>query len=199
MTTKNYVLIIIFVVLAMVGSFYVGNYLASPNSQGQIISSYSDAFERAKREIPAPDLPPKPAGQTVTTITQQKVTVPTQRVINESINIGPFGAKVSIPKVITEQREIIQDTPSTKLVDASPEQIGRWNAEVKKLQDEYNATVIDRAKAIEAKNAAQRRTEFIENAKGITKDIIVPMITALTGLVGAIAALRWGKKIPSSE
>lgn len=195
MITKSYAISIIFTMIAMIGSFYAGNYLASSSIRNQNLASYSDTFEQAKKEIPPPELPPKPAGQTVTTIVQQKVTVPTPRIETE-FQKGPFGLKIAVPKVITEQKEIMQEVPSTKLVDASPEQISNWNAQVKKIQDEYNNAVAERARLIEVKNAEKKRAELIESAKNITKDIIIPLVTALTGLIGAIAALRWGKKTP---
>jgi hypothetical protein len=186
-------LITAFIILSMVGSFYIGNYLSRGNNYEAEVTA-PEILEQAKNEVPKPLFPPKPAGRSVTTIEQKKIQVPETRVVDQFQTVGPFGLKVNIPKVVTTTKEIVQDVPSTKLVDASPEEIAMWNGQVKKLEDKFERDVQERAKQIAAQKASQKRDQLIEQAKGVTKDLIIPLITALTGLIGALAALRWGSK-----
>jgi hypothetical protein len=189
----RYIIIIAFTLMAMISSFYLGNYLAASPSESRQVTG-SEILEQARKEVPMPELPPKPAGRSVTTIEQRTVQVPETRVVSDMQTIGPFGVKIAVPRTITEMKDITRDVSTTKLIDATPEEINSWNAEVKKSQDKYENDIQERAKEIAEEKAAQKRSQVMEEAKNLTKEMIIPLITAITGLIGALAAFRWGAK-----
>jgi hypothetical protein len=173
-----------FVSLFIVGiaAFYLGGALTTPRT---IIPATSDAIlAEAKRRIPAPTLPPKPAGHVVveTKIIQQSVQVPVVK-----FQKGPLGINIPVATVQTQQTQ--QEVPVPKLVDASPEETAAWQAKVKILQDQYDTALQNEIKRISREEELSNAKEVAAFIKQLITDVIVPIVLALAGLVGAIVSL----------
>ena len=144
--------------------------------------------EKAKQQVPLPNLPPKPAGKTV--VEQQPVT--------QTIQVGaPTWA--SPLRMIT--RQITVNTPKTRLVDASPEEIAAWDAEVKKLQDGYNAKLSAKITELSHEQELENAKAVAQAVKEISTDVIVPpVILAAAGVIGAVDSLKAAfKKSPKDN
>jgi hypothetical protein len=59
---------------------------------------------------------------------------------------------------------------------------------VKELQDKYQRDIRAKAAEIAAQKQAEKNHELMESTKAIIKDMVIPLLTALTGLFGAMAA-----------
>jgi hypothetical protein len=80
-----------------------------------------------------------------------------------------------------------------------PDEVKKWNEETKKITDDYEVKIQEKAVAISLQKASEKREQLIAEWKSIETDMIIPMITAVTGLVGALAAFRYGTRpSPSS-
>jgi hypothetical protein len=188
-------LLLVFVVLAMAGSFFAGQYLHYPVSD-RVSDSANEIFEEARGQIPKPELPAKPSGHTVTTMktVETHITVPT--VQNNLVSIGGFLGKITVPQVVEKDQVITTQVPVTTLVDATPEEIKEWNEKTKTLSDEYEAQVREKANEIAEYKSTEKRRELIQEGSDIAKNMIVPVVAALAGLIGSVAALRAGTKAP---
>ncbi|MDE3174486.1 MAG: hypothetical protein KGM15_00045 [Pseudomonadota bacterium] len=185
-----------FVLLAMVGSFFAGNYLVGGVSSTKTATA-SDIIEEAKKSIPPVVLPPKPAGHSVTSIRRVTTQVPESRIENKMVNIGPF--KTSIPQVVTSMKEVSADVPTTTLVDASPEEIAKWNEEAKAAENKYQSDLNAKINQISAERQHQRNEEIMNETKTVVTEMIIPLITAITGLLGALTAFKYGNRPPNQS
>jgi hypothetical protein len=182
---------ILFVLLAMTGSFFAGNYYLSgwtnlPQTPAP------DILEEAKKSVSEIVLPPPPAGHSVTTYEQKDVQVPDVHVENRLVSVGPI--KTSIPQVVTTIKTVTTNVPKTTLVDATPAEMADWDQKVKKLQDQYQRDLTNKVVEITRQRQHEREAEILAETKTVLTDMIIPLLTALTGLIGALAAFRHGTK-----
>ena len=84
--------------------------------------------------------------------------------------------------------------PVQNLVDATPEEIKAWDEKTKSLMDKYEAAVRAKADEIAEQKATEKRKELINEGIDIAKNMVVPVLTSLAGLIGAVVALRAGSK-----
>jgi hypothetical protein len=165
-----------------VGAFYLGGALTPPRT---IIPTTSDSIiAEAKQRVPLPTLPPKPGGHVVTEIKtiEQTVQVPVV-----TFQRGPLGIKIPITTLQTQTTH--QNVPTSTLIDASPQETAAWEAEVKKLQDQYNLALQVEIKKISREKELASAKETADFIKQLITDAIVPVVLALAGLVGAIVSL----------
>jgi hypothetical protein len=180
-----------FVVLAMVGSFFAGNYFVG--NVRNVEGAYApDILEEAKKAVPPVVLPPKPSGQIVTTLQHVTTEVPEVHVEKKLVNFGPL--KTLVPQVVTTMKSVITDVPSTTLVDAPLDEITKWNNEVRELQGHYEQELREKVAEIARERQKERAAEILSTTKDVFNEMIIPFITALTGLIGAISAFRYGTK-----
>jgi hypothetical protein len=181
-----------FVLLAMAGSFFAGNYFIGGVGSADATPP-SDILEEARKAVAPVVLPTKPAGHSVTTTQQKTIQVPEVHVENQMITVGGL-VKTMVPKVVTTLKTVTTDVPVTTLVDASPAEVAKWDLEVKALQEKYEKNVRDKVAQITQERQHQRNVEVMEETKTVVTDMIIPLITALAGLIGAMAAFRYGTK-----
>ncbi len=188
------VLLALFVVLAMVGAFLAGNYLSTPRILSTESTSGRDILARAQASVPQPILPPKPSGREVTSTEQRQVEVDVPTIQIENQSIGPLGVSIGIPRVVSRREIVNQPVSVTKLVDASPAEIAAWEAEVSKRKRQYESAIQLKVEEISKEENTRQRQLLISGVENFTKNTLIPLITALTGLIGAMATLRWGSK-----
>jgi hypothetical protein len=78
-------------------------------------------LEEARRAVPKPELPPKPAGHIETTMetVEKHISVPTVKKIG-----GDLGRILRLdPQIIYEDQVTTTQVPVTKLVDAPPDEV----------------------------------------------------------------------------
>jgi len=182
---------ILFVALAVVGAFFAANYLAAPDVPGDMTAE--EILSLAKKQVPPPVLPPKPAGREVVTTEQRQVQIQVPRVETQWIKVGPLKTKIPSKKVVTETQTVTQDVPVRRLEGASPAEIANWERETARIQREYDAAVRTEVQKIEQSQKATVAA-FLKEAQPFIKDSLIPLITSLTGLIGALATWRWGHK-----
>lgn len=181
-----------FLLLAMAGSFVAGNYYFTGNMGPLENNPAADILEEAKKAVPPVVLPPKPAGRSVTTNQQISVQVPDVRIENKMVSVGPL--KTLVPQVVTTMKTVTTTAPTTTLVDATPEEIAVWNQQVKELEDKYQEAINEKVLEITQERQKERATQIMTATKGVFTDMIIPLITAMTGLIGAMAAFKYGTK-----
>jgi hypothetical protein len=175
--------------LAMIGSFFAGNYFLSGVSN---TAPGSDILDEAKKRVPAVALPPPPAGHSVTTYEQKDIQVPEVHVENRAQGVGPI--KVQVPQVITTMKTVSETVPKTTLVGATPAEMADWDERVKKLQDQYQKDLASAVAEITKERQREREAQIMAETKSVLIDMIIPLLTALTGLIGAMAAFRNGTR-----
>jgi hypothetical protein len=121
-------LLLVFVVLAMVGSFFAGDYLHYPVSD-KVNDSANEIFEEAREQTTKPELPAKPSGNVVTTTKAVETHIKVPTVQNTLTSVG--GIKINLPQVVEKDQVIATQQPVTTLVDATPEEIKEWNDKTK--------------------------------------------------------------------
>jgi hypothetical protein len=173
MTTA--IVFLISILIVGIGTFYAGKLFGGLPNPGS--AATAEIVEKAKQQVPLPNLPPKPAGRTVVE----------QHQIVQTIQV-PAPTWSNPTRMTTRQLNI--STPQTRLVDASPEETAAWDAEVKKLQDEYNKQLSEKITALSREHELQTAKEFAEAVKEISTDVIVPIILAVAGIIGAVGSLR---------
>lgn len=184
----RFALTLFFVLLAMAGSFLAGNYLSTSSGKIEQVTA-PQILEHAKKQVPAPVLPPKPGGREVTTVERKNVKVQTPHTVMDSITIGGI-FKTQVPRIEMRTVEVVQDIPTTKLVDAAPDEISKWNAEVGQIQSDYEKKVQAKAKEIAEEIQKNNLSETMTTFKDIMTTMIIPFITAISGLIGAMATFR---------
>jgi hypothetical protein len=181
-------LFIVSMVIVGAGAFYAGAAIVTPPLLEKNSTS-ATILEEGKKRIPAPTLPPKPGGREVveTNAVQRVIQVP--RTTTDFQTVGLLGFKIPITKTIVENQTIIENVPTTKLVDATPAETAEWEAQVKKLQDTYNAELNEEIKKISDEQFLQKSKDAAQRFKTFVSDVIVPILLSLAGLVGAIIGL----------
>jgi hypothetical protein len=172
--------------VVVVGAFFAGAALVGAPIISQDSTS-SAIIEEAKKRVPAPSLPAKPAGHEVveTKVVERTVQVP--KVINDLQSMGPL--KINVPRIAMETQTIKENVPTTKLIDATPEETTEWEGKVKKLQEDYNVRLNAEIKKISSEQFMQKSKELAQQFKTVVTEIIVPVLVALAGLIGAIVGL----------
>ncbi|MER8567640.1 hypothetical protein NKH85_17000 [Mesorhizobium sp. M0924] len=188
MTRTTTIIVFVFsMVLVGGGGFLVGNALVSTPARTGVAAQ--SILEEAKQRVPEPALPPKPAGR------EEKVLVP----ITHSIQVPkieyqiikmPFGSNVKIPHTTFETQVVTENVEKTTIVDAAPEEKAAWDAEVKKLQADYNKRLDEEIKKITNEQSRKDLIETTAIIKDMINGAIIPLITALVGLIGAFLALK---------
>jgi hypothetical protein len=151
------------------GGFFLGAIFARPLSGPERATA---VIEEAKRRIPAPNPPPKPAGHTVT---ENKVV---------TINV-PRMSWNDIGGIAVQQ--VTVSTP--KLVGATPEETAKWQAEADKLQKDYEKRLADEAKKIANEMFVNDWRSTVTLFTTFSKEVVIPFLAGLAGLIGAVAAL----------
>jgi hypothetical protein len=185
------ILLILSLALAMVGSFYIGYEIAGPDLPADL--SAEEILTLAKARVSAPVFPPKPAGQEVIRDEPKFVQVEVPRIVSETIRIGPFKTKVPIKKVVTETKTVTQNVKVRTLEGAPPEAIAKWEAETARIQKDYEAAIRREVERVEKARKAQL-VQMLYDAQPFIRESLIPLITALTGLIGALATWKWGRK-----
>jgi hypothetical protein len=168
-----------------------------PNSAGAKAENLVQTIQdQAKREVPEPALPPAPSGSTVTTTKMQVLrNVPTVKLtVPKAGEPAPQG-----PRSYVEQRNESVDIRVAKGTAANAAEVDAWNREVAALQQQYNAAL--NAKIAElAKDSSSTGSSAsdMEAVTDLVEKAIVPLISAITGLILAIKSLRSPKESPSA-
>lgn len=170
------------------GAFYVGNKLVAPRDIET--PPPAEILDEARKRVPIPVLPPKPAGREVVEKVETPVEVNFPIVKNEMRNFG-LGVKVAVPVMSTEKRTIMVKTDKRTLVDATPEQIKTWEAEVARIQSAYDGRVKLEAAAIVKRQQDENAKKVVQETTAMIRESITPLVISLAGLVGAIGSL-WG-------
>jgi hypothetical protein len=178
------------------GAFFAGAAIVTPPLIEKDSTSAA-ILEEAKKRVPALVLPAKPAGHEVveTKPVQRVIQVP--RTITE-IQGGGF-LKIPVPRTIVESQTITENVQTTRLADATPAETAVWEAQVKKLQDAYNAKLSEEIKKISDEQFLQKSKEAAQRFKTFISDVIVPILLSLAGLVGAIIGLIQAFKLKPKD
>jgi FtsZ-binding cell division protein ZapB len=189
---RNKYVLVLFVSLVLVvgGSFYAGNYLAGAGTVPDPgAKSTEQILEEARNNVPEPERPPMPQGREIIETRTETVSIPRTVITMRRIE-GPFGAFVEVPEVQTRNEEVTREVQVPRLVDAPPEEIERWNAQVRQLEADYQ-----RRLRAEIARLSTKERERVENAADVLTEfthfvstIITPLIVTLTGLAGAVIA-----------
>ncbi|MBZ9765527.1 hypothetical protein LB526_01970 [Mesorhizobium sp. CA6] len=132
-------------------------------------------LDEAKRRVPPPALPPRPAG------TERTVYVPkTIRIQVPTINGLRLGMRTET---------ITQNVPQTTIVDAAPEAIKVWNEQVKHANDDYNVKLDEEIKMIENEEKTKKAQEIGALIKDMITGAVIPLLGAISGLITAIVTL----------
>lgn len=153
------------------GGFVLGTVFARPIGSGGMDRANA-ILEEAKKRVPPPTYPPKPAGHTET----ETKTVMT-RIPNAGGFLGPGG--ITIPTTVTVP----------KLVGATPEENAKWQAETDKVQRDYQEKVASEARKIANEMFVNDWRSAMILFKTYSADVILPFLAALAGIVGAVATL----------
>ena len=184
--------ILFFVSLCLVA---VGSYFAIRTFTEEA-NTYStvDApiVEQAKAKVPEPTLPPKPAGRVVTVTEKKQVTKDVPVVKHERKKIGFI--TTTIPRVTIEKRTETIAVPVQKLIEASVSEMTAWNRAVAEAQRKYQADLDATTIALVQEKKAKERSETVEATIKIIKEGIVPLLGAITGLLGAIKGFGSGSE-----
>jgi hypothetical protein len=174
-------------VLLAVGGFLVGNALLSvPPPQNVDVAQ--SILDEARQRIPQPPLPPKPGGREVEVTVPTSRTIQVPKIVYDNLKM-PFGASVKVPRQTLETQTITENIKKTTIVDASPDEISAWNSQVAESQAEYNRRLNEEIKKISAEQAAKNARLTSELIKDMITSVVIPLIVALTGLIGAIVSL----------
>lgn len=163
--------------IALVGAaaFYGGTLFGTLSQQQS--EPAAAIVEAAKKNIARPQLPPRPAGRPVTVMEER----------TKEIEI-PIPGLLDFGRTRTVLQKI--QVPTTKLVDASPEVVAAWDAQVKKLEEEYNARLTQEIDRLSRENLMRTAKQYVAMLKEIASEIVVPVLIALGGIIGAITALK---------
>jgi hypothetical protein len=185
--------ILFFVSLCLLatGSFFA---VRTFTSKGHPYSSLDASIvEQAKAKVPEPPLPPKPAGRVVTVIEKKQVTKDVPIIKHERMTIGGF-ITTTVPRVTVEKRTETIEVPVQKLVEASPSEIAAWNESIEEGHRKYQADLDATINALVQEKKAKERSETVEATIKVIKEGVVPLLGAVTGLLGAIKAFRSGRE-----
>jgi len=188
--TVQAIVVVVSLVVVAGGAFYAGN--AIVGSQAPTTQPTPTAIlEEAKKRVPPPVLPPKPAGRETVVLVNKpiEVTTPTVRMVTKEIGLG---IRVQVPVQETKRTTIITQVPQTKLVDASPEEIAAWDKEVTKLQEQYHADLQQELTRIYQEERLKNDKQIIEMAKDVVKNVVAPLLASLAGLITALTVLLRG-------
>jgi hypothetical protein len=178
----------------IVGGLYFLVRAFTSNSAGAKAENIAQMIQdQAKREVPEPTLPPAPAGSTVsTTKVQVQRTVPIIRFNPPKAGEpAPEGPKTSVA-----QTNEYLDLKVAKATTANPAEVAAWNRTSSTLLQQYNTAVNEKITQLAktrnsnpgaASSDMEAVTDLIEKA-------IVPLISAITGLIVAIKSLRSPKE-----
>jgi hypothetical protein len=186
---KLVTLFVVCVVLAMVGSFLVGNFLGAPRFDAQTLSG-EEIVALARRRVTEPVLPPRPGGRTVVSIEKReiRIQVPT---IETDCSSGLLGVSLCVPRVVVQTKVVPQDVQVTKLEDASPREIAEWEASVLDAKTKYEEAIQQEVTKISADQADKQRAQVTSGLRSFATNTLIALAAALVGLAGAIATLRW--------
>jgi hypothetical protein len=168
LTVFAFVLSILFV---GAGGFFLGIVFAHPLGMSGGPERATAVIEEAKRRIPVPNPPPKPAGHTVT---ESKVV---------TINVP----RVSWKSITMDVQQVT--IPTTKLVGATPEETAKWQGEADKQQADYEKRLAGESKKIANEMFVNDWRSTVTLFTAFSKEVAIPFLGGLAGLVGAIAAL----------
>jgi hypothetical protein len=166
------------------GAFFAGRTsVGIPQAQSETPATI---VEEAKQSIPAPTLPPRPAGRQIVEMEsiEQSISTPAPTWNNPGR---------------TQTQIITIQVPRTRLIDAYPEQIDEWNSRVAALQSDYNRRLSDEISRISRAKNLETARDFARTVKEISSEVIAPLILALAGIIGAIVSLRAAFKIKSPD
>jgi hypothetical protein len=178
------------------GAFFAGAALVTPPKL-ESGSTPTAILDEAKKRVPALVLPPKPAGHEVVETKQVQRTIQVPKITTEMQGNGPF--KLAIPRAVLETQTVTENVPTTRLVDATPDETAAWEAQLKKLQDAYNAKLTEEIKKISDEQFLQKSKEAAQKFKGFVSDVIVPVLLSLAGLVGAVIGLIQAFKLKPKD
>jgi hypothetical protein len=148
------------------GGFFLGVVFSRPIGGGA--ERATAVIEEAKRRVPPPTLPPRPSGHTVTETKQVPVEIPL-----------PLSGRTSIMIPVT----------TSKLIGATPEETAKWEAETDKSEKEYERKLGAEAKKIANEMFVNDWRSAVVLFKAYSKEVILPFLAALAGIIGAIVTL----------
>jgi len=186
----KWLLISICLIITVASLFFLGHTWGSAAKESSGPTA-SQILDQAKRETTPPPLPPQPVGHVVIARVERTVQLPQAKVVATPQKIGPLVA-FNFPKAVVAAKPATQVVETPTLVGPSTAETAAWNAKVKKLQENYQKSVSDKAQQIAQKAADDKSADALAEFNETMKDSVVPLITAISGLIGAIAALRWG-------
>jgi hypothetical protein len=181
------------VCLLGVGLFFLVRIFLSRSAGATPDTVDTSIAEQAAREVPRPTPPPQPAGSTLSTSTIQ---VPKGVPMIRRTPAPPGGAPAQGPKTIVERHfESVEIKVAKGGANAS--QDAAYNQQVEAQEKAYNAAVIARMDAIAAEKASSGSAGGMEGILDLIEKGIVPLISAITGLILAIKSLRSPTPSPS--
>ncbi|MER8929184.1 hypothetical protein [Mesorhizobium sp. M0767] len=182
--SRTAIVVVFFISLLLVagGGFLVGNAMLVPS---QDISGVAESIlDKAKQRVPEPTLPPKPGGREV------KVMVPVTRTIQVPKIEMKGGGFLRTPQVVMTTQNITENVEQVRIVDASPQEIATWDAQVKSIREDYSRKLDAEIKEISQEEKLKNMRETAVIIKDMINTAIIPLLAALAGLVGALITLR---------
>lgn len=143
----------------------------------------------AEKRVEPVTLPPKPEGNTVeeTVMVDVKKQVPVTRYEARTV---AGGIKARIPRTVLETRVEAVPQKIVKAAGASQKEVDAWNAQVKTLEADRSKKVDAMVQQLAAEKSPASGNATVEVIVTLVRDAIVPLLTSVAGLLGAIGTFR---------
>lgn len=126
----------------------------------------------------------------MTIVQSRQITVPVPVVTCEQVRV--VFASTCVPHVTVEYKNQTVSTPVQAASQPSSQEEQAWQENVTAEESAYRQNLDQKIREISDAQVSSARAKILAATESAFKDIIIPLITALTGLVSAIVLLYRG-------